>query len=89
LIGDSVVLQVLNNSEVSAGDFVSRSRGVMLTQDGRKAVIAAYERRLDTQVRHPTFGYQISYRRVMDVQARVLAAVMVGELDSYTPMTTR
>lgn len=89
LIGDSVVLQVLNNGEVSERDFVSRSRGVMLTQDGRKAVIAAYERRLDMQVRHPVFGYQISYRRVMDVQARLLAAVMIGEIPTYTPMTTR
>jgi len=89
LIGDSVVLQVLNNGEVGERDFVSRSRGVMLTQQGRKAVIAAYERRLDVQVRHPTFGYQISYRRVMDVQARLLAAVMVGEIPTYTPMTTR
>ncbi len=89
LIGDSVVLQVLNNGEVSERDFVHRSRGVMLTQEGRKSVIAAYERRLDVQVRHPTFGYQISYRRVMDVQARLLAAVMIGEIPAYTPMTTR
>lgn len=89
LIGDSVVLQVLNNGEVGERDFVHRSRGVMLTQEGRKAVIAAYERRLDVQVRHPVFGYQISYRRVIDVQARLLAAVMVGEIPAYVPMTTR
>lgn len=89
LIGDSVVLQVLNNGEVGERDFVVRSRGVMLTQEGRRAVISAYERRLDVQVRHPVFGYQISYRRVMDVQARLLAAVMVGEIPAYRPMTTR
>lgn len=89
LVGDSVVIQVLNNGEVGERDFVTRSRGVILTQDGRKAVIAAYERRLDVQVRHPVFGYQISYRRVMDVQARLLAAVMIGEIPTYTAMTTR
>lgn len=89
LIADSVVLQVLNNGEVGESDFVARARGVMLTQDGRRAVIAAYERRLDTQIKHPVFGYKISYRRVMDVQARLLAAVMIGELPAYTPMRTR
>lgn len=89
LIADSVVLQVLNNGEVKRTDFLARSRGVMLTPDGRKAVIAAYERRLEMMVRHPQFGYQISYRRVMDVQARVLAAVMIGELPAYQAMTTR
>ena len=89
LIADSVVLQVLNNGEVSRGDFLVRARGVTLTPEGRRAVIAAYERRLETTIRHPTFGYKISYRRVLDVQARLLAAVMIGELPSYTPMTTR
>ena len=89
LIADSVVLQVLNNGEVDARHFVGRSRGVMLTAEGRRAVIAAYERRLDVEVRHPVFRYKISYRRVMDVQARLLAAVMIGELTTYTPMTTR
>ena len=89
LIGDSVVLQVLNNGEVKSSDFNSRSRGVMLSQQGRRAVIAAYERRLDMTVRHPHFGYQISYRRVMDVQARMLASVLIGELPAYQAMTTR
>lgn len=89
LIADSVVLQVLNNGEIKARDFVARSRGIMLTQAGRKAVIAAYERRLEMTVRHPQFGYQVTYRRVMDVQARILAAVMIGELPVYQAMTTR
>ena len=61
----------------------------MLTADGRRKVIQAYERRLDTTIVHPVFRYKISYRRVIDVQARILAAVMVGELDEYVPMVTR
>lgn len=89
LIADSVVLQVLNNGEVGERDFLVRSRGVMLTPEGRRAVIAAYERRLETKIKHPVFGYKISYRRVLDVQARLVAAVMIGELPGYTPMTTR
>jgi CRISPR-associated protein Cas1 len=60
-----------------------------LTAEGRKAVLRAYERRLDTAVRHPVFGYRISYRRVLDVQARLMAAVLVGELPDYVPMVTR
>lgn len=89
IIADSVVLQVLNNGEVRESDFIVRARGVMLTPDGRRAVIAAYERRLDAEIRHPVFGYRISYRRVLDVQARLLASVMIGELPTYTPMSTR
>jgi CRISPR-associated protein Cas1 len=89
LIADSTVVQLINNREVGPADFRTSSRGVMLSKDGRRSVIGAYERRLDVEIKHPVFGYRISYRRVMDVQARLLAAVMIGELSRYTPMTTR
>ena len=89
LIAESVVLQVLNNGEVGPRDFKFRAGGCMLEADGRKVVLRAYERRLDQEVTHPQFGYKASYRRVMDIQARMLGAVMLGELDQYTAMMTR
>lgn len=84
-----MVIGVLNNGEISHQDFVRRAGAVTLTDKGRRTVLRAYERRLETTVRHPVFGYKISYRRVLDVQARLLAAVLVGELDEYVPMVTR
>jgi CRISPR-associated protein Cas1 len=89
LIADSVVISILNNEEITPSDFIRRAGAVSLTPDGRRKVLKAYERRLDTQIRHPVFGYRISYRRVLDVQARLLAAVLVGELPEYLPMVTR
>ncbi len=89
LIADSVVIGVLNNGEIGPRDFVRRGGAVALTGEGRKSVLRAYERRLDTAIRHPVSGYRITYRRVLDVQARLLAAVLVGELPEYVPMVTR
>lgn len=89
LIGDSVVVNVINNGEVKPADFVVRAGGVGLTDDGRRAVLQAYERRLDVEVTHPVFGYKITYRRVLEVQARILGAHLLGELPGYTPMVTR
>lgn len=89
LIGDSVVIGVINNGEVKASDFVVRAGGVALTANGRRTVIAAYERRLDTEVTHPVFGYKITYRRVLEVQARMLAAWMLGEITQYKSFITR
>lgn len=89
LVGDSTVLNLVNNGEVGPGDFVVRAGGVALTPDGRRSVLRAYERRLDVEIRHPTFGYRISYRRVFDVQARVLAAHVLGEVPDYVSFQTR
>ncbi|MGH4008749.1 MAG: CRISPR-associated endonuclease Cas1 [Pseudonocardiaceae bacterium] len=89
LIADSVVIGLLNNGEITLSGFIRRAGAVSLTADGRRTVLKAYERRLDTDIRHPVFQYRISYRRVLDVQALLLAAVLVGEVPEYIPMVTR
>ncbi len=89
LIGDSVTLMVFNNGEVDHSSFLERMGSVTLTESGRKSVIAAFERRLDQEVTHPIFGYRVSYRRIMEVQARLLARTVTGELPEYVPFCTR
>jgi len=89
LIADSTVLNLVNNGEVRPSHFVVRAGGVTFTPEGRKCVITGYERRLDTEVTHPTFGYKVTYRRVLEVQARVLAAHVLGEIPDYVPFMTR
>ena len=89
LIGDSVVLTLVNNGEVSPSSFLRRAGGVALTDAGRRAVLTAFERRMDSLVTHPIFGYRISYRRILEVQARLLARVLLGELDAYPGFCTR
>lgn len=89
LVADSVTINVFNNREVGPGDFVTRNAGVQLTTEGRRAVLAAYERRMAQEIKHPTFGYRVTYRRCLEVQTRLMAALFVGETDSYPPLITR
>lgn len=89
LIADSVVLTAINNGELGEKDFVERAGGVALTAAGRKRFLAVYERRMATIMRHPVFAYRASYRRVLEIQARLLAATLVGEVPDYRPLTTR
>lgn len=89
IVAESVVVNLVNNGEVKSSDFVVRAGGVALTPEGRRTVIAGYERRLETEIKHPTFGYKISYRRVLDVQARLLGAHLLGEVPEYVPFLTR
>lgn len=72
IIADSVVLSVINNGVLSPSDFLRAGPSCALSPQGRKKFIQTYESRLDTEITHPVFGYRISYRRVMEVQLRLL-----------------
>ena len=89
LVGDSVVVGLVNNGEIRPSDFVVRSGGVALTAAGRRRVLRAYERRLRVTLTHPRFGYPVSYRRLFELQARLLGAHLLGEIEDYTPVVTR
>lgn len=89
LLADSTVMQVINNGEIHPSDFASAAGSVNLTPDGRKRFIAAFERRLSHEVTHPLFGYRVSYRRLLELQARLLGRFLLGELDDYPNFTTR
>jgi CRISPR-associated protein Cas1 len=89
LVIDSVVLTLVNHDEIAEEHFVRRAGAVALTSPGRKAVLAAFERRMDALVTHPVFKYRISYRRVLAVQARLLARTVLGEIPEYPSFYTR
>ena len=44
---------------------------------------------MDQLVRHPVFGYQVSYRRVLEMQVRLLGRHLAGEIPSYPEFLTR
>ena len=89
LIVDSVMLTAFNNGELSSDRFLERAGAVTLTSAGRAALIAAFERRMTTEITHPIFGYKISYRRLLEVQSRLLARTLLGEIQQYPAFCTR
>jgi CRISPR-associated protein Cas1 len=89
LIADSAVLTAINTGMVSAESFVRVGSAVSLSAAGRKAFLRAYEQRMDALVTHPLFGYRANYRRVLEIQARLLARVVTGELLTYPGFETR
>jgi CRISPR-associated protein Cas1 len=89
LLADSVVLTVINNGEIGPEDFISSMGSVALTPSGRTRFLQAYERRMSQEITHPVFGYRISYRRVLEVQARLLGRHLMGEIPEYPLFVTR
>jgi CRISPR-associated protein Cas1 len=89
LIADSVAVSLFNNKELTVNDFVITEEGVMISPRAKRKVVAGYERRIDTKITHPLFGYKISYRRVLEIQARLLARVLFAEIEEYPAFCTR
>ena len=89
LIVDSAVLSAINTRMVQPEHFVAAADAVALTAEGRKAFFRAYEQRMDQLVTHPLFGYRVSYRRVMEIQTRLLARMIMGEIWHYPSFVTR
>lgn len=89
LIADSTVLTAINNRVIQPSDFIRAGRAVSLAPSGRKAFLHAYEQRMDALATHPIFGYRVSYRRILEIQARLLARVVSGEIASYPGFETR
>jgi CRISPR-associated endonuclease Cas1/CRISPR-associated protein Cas4 len=83
ILADSAVIQAINNGEVKADGFVRVGPAVNLKPHAKRAFIAAYERRLEQEVTHPVFGYRVSMRRLIEVQARLFARFLQGEIEDY------
>ena len=89
IIADSVVLTLINNEMLTKADFLMWRDACQLTVSGRKVFFQVYEQRKATVVTHPLYGYKMSYSRMLEVQARMLAAYVREAVPSYTGFMVR
>jgi len=89
IIADSIAVAAFNRGELTEGHFLRTAAGCALTDAGRKAFFNAYGRRMDVEVTHPVFEYRLSYRRMLALHARMIAAWLLSEVPSLAFLTTR
>jgi CRISPR-associated protein Cas1 len=89
LIAESAVLSCINNRVITEKDFVRAGQAVNLSAPGRKRFFQMYEQRMSSLITHPLFDYKVSYRRALELQARLLAKTLTGEIKEYVPLLTR
>lgn len=89
LIVDSVVITLINTNSLTARDFIEEMGTYRLTEHGRRTFLTKLEARFDDTIMHPTFNYQATYRRCLELQARLLAKTLMGEIPAYPPFTVR
>ncbi len=89
IIVDSVVLTLLNKRMLTLRDFVVELGAYRLKDERRKVFFTQFEERLNEEIIHPLFGYKVTYRRCLELQARLLAKVLTGEIDEYPPLLVK
>ncbi len=89
LIADSVAVSLFNRGEVGEGHFNSTAAGCAMTDHGRRAFFQAWGRRMDTEITHPVLGYRLSYRRMLMLHARMIAAWVADDISTLSFLTTR
>jgi CRISPR-associated protein Cas1 len=89
IIADSAVITAVNTGMVGARDFQTAASGCMMEPAGRKALIRAFESRLDQLATHPIFGYRCSWRVIIRLQAKLLARWLRGDIPIFNNVVTR
>lgn len=87
---DRLALTLINRRQIKPGDFVERPGGTTwLTDEGRRTVLVAYQKRKQEQVPHRVLGKKVPMGLVPHVQARLLARHLRGDLAHYPPYLIR
>lgn len=89
LIVDSTVITAINTGMITAEDFTVAANGCQMSSSGRKSFLRAYEARCDQMATHPLFEYRLSWRRMIALQAQILARWLRGDMPAYVGVTTR
>jgi CRISP-associated protein Cas1 len=88
---DTAVLRLIGTGGIERNDFTTTgpAGAIYLNDAGRKKLINAHERRAREETSHPRFDYRMSYRRILELEVRVLGKFLLGELPDYAPIWTR
>lgn len=83
---DRFVLSCINQKVVNAKHFEKQENGaVLLTEDGRRAFLHAWQLKKREVITHPFLKEKLSWGLVPYVQALLLARTLRGDLDVYPP----
>jgi CRISPR-associated protein Cas1 len=87
---DRLTLSLINNRQIDGKDFVTKeSGGILMTDEGRKRVIDAWQTRKQQEVMHPYFQERLEVGLIPHAQAMLLARCIRGDIDGYPPFLIR
>ena len=89
-LADRLALSLLNRGELGRDDFRTVENGaVLLTDDGRKTVLTAWQTRKREEVEHAFLKERAPLGLFPHLQASLLARTLRGDLDAYPALVWR
>lgn len=89
-LADRLALSLINLGQVAAKGFKASETGaVTMSDDTRKEVLVAYQKRKQDEITHPFLGEKVTIGILFHVQALLLARYLRGDLDGYPPFVWR
>lgn len=88
-IVDSVVITLINTNALKREDFVEEAGTFRMNDAARRTFLEKFEERMNTPIEHPTFGYKATYHKCLELQTRLLAKNLTGEIPQYPPFLVR
>lgn len=83
-LGDRFVLSLINRRQLSSKDFLYQGeKGVVMTDNGMKTFLTAWQKRKRDEVLHPYLKEKINVGLLPYVQAMLMARFMRGDIDDY------
>ncbi|MBR0528952.1 MAG: type I-C CRISPR-associated endonuclease Cas1 [Ruminococcus sp.] len=83
---DRFVLTLINKKIITANDMVRQEDGaVILTDNGRRTFISAWQKRKDDELKHPFLDEKMEWGIVPYAQSLLLARFIRGDIDAYPP----
>lgn len=86
ICADRLALSLVNRKQIQGDGFTEKeSGGILMDDETRKAVLAAWQKRKQEEIVHPYLKERIPWGLIPHVQASLLARHLRGDLDAYPP----
>jgi CRISPR-associated protein Cas1 len=87
---DMVVVASVNRGMWDMGeDFTVRGQQVWLSDGGRRKFVKLYEARKEESWKHPVLDYALTYRRLLELEVRLLEKEWLGEGGLFGQLVVR
>lgn len=90
ILADRLALTLVNRQQLKASDFrVTEGGAILLSDDARRAIGIAWQERKKEVISHPLLDTDVPIGILPQIQARLLARTLRGDVPAYLPFVAR